>query len=135
MINLTLLHPNKTEPVQHWTFDQTSNIRIGRSDDNEVVLFSAVVSRHHLELRWNGTEWVVVSLGTNGTYVDGKLIKKKKVVDGMIIHLAATGPKIQIHISEKESSDESQLAQESISVSGSEQESDPSKITAQETIV
>ncbi|HAC64882.1 MAG TPA: hypothetical protein DCF68_15460 [Cyanothece sp. UBA12306] len=133
MIHLTLLHPNKPEPVQNWTFDQKSTIRIGRSDENEVVLFSAVVSRHHLEIRWDGTYWEVISLGTNGTYVEGKLIKRKPVIDGMIIHLAATGPKIQIHISEEKSSDESELSQDSVSVSN--QEVDSSKITAQETRV
>ena len=135
MITLTLLHPSKTEPVQNWTFDKASTIRIGRSIDNEVVLYSAVVSRHHLEIRRDGTDWEVVSLGTNGTYVDGKLIKKKRAVDGMIVHLAATGPKIQIHIPEQESSIESNLVQESVSVSGLDEEVDPSKITAQDTIV
>lgn len=98
MITLTLLHPLQSVPVQSWTFEPESVIRIGRSTDNEVILYSAVVSRHHVELRRNGSEWQIVSLGANGTYIDGKRITQIPVEDGMIIRLASSGPKIQIHI-------------------------------------
>ncbi len=98
MITLTLLHPLQSVPVQSWTFEPESVIRIGRSTDNEVILYSAVVSRHHVEIRRNGSGWEIVSLGANGTYIDGKRITQMPVVDGLIIRLASSGPKIQIHI-------------------------------------
>ena len=98
VITLTLLHPLQSVPVQSWTFEPESVIRIGRSTDNEVILYSAVVSRHHVELRRNGSEWEIVSLGANGTYLEGKRITQMPVEDGMIIRLASSGPKIQIHI-------------------------------------
>ncbi len=98
MITLTLLHPLQSVPVQSWPFESESLIRIGRSTDNEVILYSAVVSRHHVELRRNGSGWEIVSLGANGTYIDGKRITQMSAVDGMIIRLASSGPKIQIHI-------------------------------------
>lgn len=98
VITLTLLHPLQSVPVQSWTFEPESVIRIGRSTDNEVILYSAVVSRHHVELRRNGLEWEIVSLGANGTYIDGKRITQMPVVDGMIIRLASSGPKIQIRL-------------------------------------
>lgn len=85
-------------PVQSWTFEPESVIRIGRSTDNEVILYSAVVSRHHVEIRRNVSGWEIVSLGANGTYIDGKRITQMPVEDGMIIRLASSGPKIQIHI-------------------------------------
>ncbi|MDJ0510076.1 MAG: FHA domain-containing protein [Crocosphaera sp.] len=110
MITLTLLHPTKTKPIQSWTFDTPATIRIGRSMDNEVVLYSAVVSRHHLEIRYEKGDWDVVNLGTNGTYFDGKLIKKKKATDGMIIRLASSGPTIQIHLQPEASPAKRQLA-------------------------
>lgn len=137
MITLTLLHPSKTEPVQNWTFDQASTIRIGRSIDNEVVLYSAVVSRHHLEIRREGQEWEVVSLGTNGTYVNGKLIKTARAVDGMIVHLAATGPKIQIRFPEQASSVSENLSQsrDFSTVSPREEAMKSSKTTSQEMLV
>lgn len=73
-------------------------IRIGRSTDNHVILYSAVVSRHHVELRQAGANWEIVNLGTNGTYLDGKRITKVPVVDGAIIRLARSGPNIQIRL-------------------------------------
>lgn len=99
MITITLLHPLQSVPVQNWTFGPQSVIRIGRSTDNEVILYSAVVSRHHVELRFDGSEWEIVNLGANGTYIDGKRIMQMGVDDGMVIRLASSGPKIQIRLS------------------------------------
>ncbi|WAL61071.1 FHA domain-containing protein [Thermocoleostomius sinensis] len=98
MITLTLLHPLKQIPIQVWTFPDESKIRIGRSTDNQVVLYSAVVSRHHVELHRVGNQWEVVNLGTNGTYIDGRRITQEPVTDGVIIRLARSGPNIQIRI-------------------------------------
>lgn len=101
VIVLTLLHPLQAVPVQSWTFAPEASIRIGRSTDNEVILYSAVVSRHHVEIRPRGEgEWEVVNLGANGTYIDGKRITKTPVIDGMIVRLASSGPQIQIRIEE-----------------------------------
>ncbi|ACK68833.1 FHA domain containing protein [Gloeothece citriformis PCC 7424] len=105
MITLTLLHPTKTIPLQHWTFKDESTIRIGRGIDNNVVLYSAVVSRHHLELRQKGLEWELESFGANGTFIEGKLITQTLAVDdGMVIRLASSGPKIQINLTSEETS-------------------------------
>ena len=98
MITLTLLHPLKDVPVQNWSFNADSTIRVGRSVDNDVVLYSAVVSRFHLEIKRKGSDWELVSLGTNGTYVDGKRVEQVIITDGMVIRLASSGPKIKILI-------------------------------------
>lgn len=103
MITLTLLHPLQSVPVQSWTFESEPVIRIGRSTDNEVVLYSAVVSRHHVEIRRNGDDWEVVNIGTNGTYIDGKRIEQMDVEDGMVVRLASSGPKIQIRVDSPDS--------------------------------
>lgn len=97
-ITLSLLLPGQAAPVQNWTFSTESVIRIGRATDNNVILYSAVVSRHHLELRHSEQGWQAVNIGANGTYVDGHLINSVPVIDGMIIGLASSGPKIQIHL-------------------------------------
>ncbi|MGL5083583.1 MAG: FHA domain-containing protein [Microcoleaceae cyanobacterium] len=110
VITLILLHPYQLTPVRSWMFEQEDVIRIGRSVKNHVVLYSAVVSRHHLELRLDREGWRVVNLGTNGTYVDGDLVTECRVKDGQIIHIALSGPKIQLRIqaeSKSEPSDES----------------------------
>nr|WP_263013030.1 FHA domain-containing protein [Ancylothrix sp. D3o] len=94
---MILLHPFQAVPVQSWSFQENdSTIKIGRATDNQVVLYSAVVSRYHVELRRRGSKWEIVNLGTNGTYIDGKSISNITVTNGTIIHLARSGPKIQI---------------------------------------
>ncbi|MDB9434281.1 FHA domain-containing protein [Microcystis aeruginosa] len=100
MITLTLLHPSQATPLQHWQFDNDqSTILIGRALDNHVVLYSAVVSRRHLEIRRNDRDdWELENLGANGTFVNGKPIEKTAVVDGMVVRLAASGPQIQIRL-------------------------------------
>jgi pSer/pThr/pTyr-binding forkhead associated (FHA) protein len=86
-------------PVQSWTFNSEDVIRIGRATDNHVVLFSAVVSRHHAELRWQEESgWQLVNISPNGTYVDGAAVKEIIVVDAMVIRLATSGPKIKIKV-------------------------------------
>jgi pSer/pThr/pTyr-binding forkhead associated (FHA) protein len=88
-------------PVQSWTFMSEDVIRIGRATDNQVILFSAVVSRHHAEIRWNEVSgWQIFNISPNGTYLDSEAIKVESVADGMIIRLATSGPKIQIKLKE-----------------------------------
>lgn len=97
-ITLTLLLPGKSIAVQSWTFDSEKIIRIGRAADNDVVLYSAVVSRHHLELRLEENGWTAVNLGANGTYVEGQTIETMPVEDGVVVCLASSGPKILINL-------------------------------------
>jgi eukaryotic-like serine/threonine-protein kinase len=98
VITLSLLHPVKHTPVQVWSFSSELIVRIGRSSDNQVVLYSAVVSRYHVELRLSGSTWEVVNSGTNGTYVDGKRVTQMAIADGAVIRLARSGPNIQISL-------------------------------------
>ena len=77
---------------------------MGRSHDNDVILHSSVVSRHHIELWPNESNWEIISLGSNGTYVDNQLITQEPLVDGMVIRLGNTGPKLQINLVESDDS-------------------------------
>lgn len=106
MITLTLLHPSKTIPLQNWTFENNSVTRVGRSLDLNVVLYSAVVSRHHVEIRPSGSNWELENSGANGTYLNGKPVTKASVIDGMVFRLATPGPQIQIRIFADESKSE-----------------------------
>lgn len=96
MITLNLVHPTQKTPSQSWTFENEDVIRIGRAPDNHVILYSAVVSRHHLELHRIGCNWKIVNLGTNGTYVNDAPIIQAPAIDGTILRLARSGPQIQI---------------------------------------
>ena len=98
MITLTLLHPIQSVPVQSWSFDSESVVRIGRSNDNDVIIYSAVVSRHHVEL-WNHPfGWEIINFGANGTYINDQSIAQALVVDGMTIRLGNSGPSIRIRV-------------------------------------
>jgi len=96
VIMLTLLHPQHSVAVQTWRFEPKSVIRIGRSRNNEVTLYSAVVSRHHVEIRRRGKDWEVVNIGSNGTFCQGKRISRARIENGMVIRLASSGPQLQI---------------------------------------
>ncbi len=101
IITLSLLHPIDKTPVQSWTFEKESVVRIGRSVSNDVVLYSAVVSRHHVELRQTKDGWEIHNTGTNGTFLAGQRIEKETVQDGLVIRLARSGPNIQINVTQQ----------------------------------
>lgn len=113
MITLTLLHPLQSVAVQSWEFKDEPIIRIGRATDNEVVLYSAVVSRHHVEIRKSGIDdWEVVNVGSNGTYIDGERVEKTTALDGMIVRLAKSGPKILLKIESSSNQDSSGVSRQ-----------------------
>lgn len=103
MITLNLLHPIESTPIQTWKFDSEPVIRIGRSGDNDVILYSSVVSRYHVELHRHSLYWEIVNIGANGTYINDQQIDKERVQDGVTIRLATTGPKLQILLDASES--------------------------------
>ena len=73
-------------------------VRIGRSNDNDVIIYSAVVSRHHVELWNNPFGWEIINFGANGTYLEDQPIAQVLVVDGMTIRLGNSGPSIRIRL-------------------------------------
>ena len=98
VITLTLLHPLQSTPIQSWTFAQETKVSVGRSTDNDVVLYSAVVSRHHVELCYENSVWEVVSLGANGTYMDNQRVTRSPLKDGSVFRLARSGPNLLVNI-------------------------------------
>jgi ABC-type multidrug transport system ATPase subunit/pSer/pThr/pTyr-binding forkhead associated (FHA) protein len=53
-------------------------LRIGRDEDNDVVVADLLVSRHHAEVRPDADgRWVISDLGShNGTYVNGRPVRE-----------------------------------------------------------
>ncbi len=104
MVTLTLLEPQKKTPIQEWCFKEESLIRIGRAADNDVVLQDSLVSRHHLELRkissgHDSGSWLVISQGTNGTFLNGVLIVAQSLlVDNSLLQLAQGGPILKCQV-------------------------------------
>ena len=100
-MRLILLHPLQSKPVRSWTFDRQPIIKIGRCLNNDVVLYSSVVSRYHVELKSSNGNWEIINLSRNGTYINGKPITKVKVVNGLIINFALSGPKVVIYLQDQ----------------------------------
>ncbi|MDY6803313.1 MAG: FHA domain-containing protein [Cyanobacteriota bacterium] len=98
MIKLTLQHPLQPTPLRTWTFEEELTIAIGRSTDNDVVVYSSVISRYHVQLKCTNGNWEIINLGKNGTYLNGRAIANAPVVDGMEIDLGGSGLKIVINI-------------------------------------
>lgn len=55
-------------------------VRLGRAQDNGIVVDDEYVSSAHLELRREGEDWTLVDLGsTNGTFIDGERVTRKRL--------------------------------------------------------
>src|SRR4028118_1042257 len=99
---LTLLDPEKQIPLQQWSFESESIIRIGRSPENHVVIPNVLVSRQHRELQrvnsGRSSQWYLVNSGTNGTLVNGIVMSQGWISDGALIQLARGGPILALHV-------------------------------------
>jgi len=71
----------KTPPIPKQQISK-SEIKIGRHSDNDIVIENIKVSRYHARLIKENDNWFIEDLGSsNGTYVNGKKIKKISVSD------------------------------------------------------
>jgi pSer/pThr/pTyr-binding forkhead associated (FHA) protein len=52
---------------------RVGNVRVGRSPENEIHLDDPQISRHHVEITWDGTQCMITDLSSrNGTFVNGR---------------------------------------------------------------
>jgi pSer/pThr/pTyr-binding forkhead associated (FHA) protein len=101
---VNLLDPVKGHPLQTWEFDGRSVIRIGRADDNDVIVIDPLVSRVHAELVSDESgHWRIVSVGRNGTWVDGEQVSEPRPIGhGMVVQLGSSGPWMEIRKGRRE---------------------------------
>ena len=66
------------------TKDRTT---LGRAPDNDIVFDNMVVSGHHCVFELKGLDDVSIEdlRSTNGTYIDGKMVKRQRLQDGDVI--------------------------------------------------
>ena len=68
--------------LQELSFD-TTQILIGRTDDNDISIPSSYVSRHHILLFRSGDSTILVDLNsTNGAFVNSRRVRNHKLVHG-----------------------------------------------------
>lgn len=74
--------------IKH-VFLQKDRTTLGRKPDNDIVFDNMVVSGHHCVFELQGLADVhIEDLGsTNGTYVNGRMIKRHKLNDGEVISI------------------------------------------------
>lgn len=61
-------------------------VLIGRDPDNDVPVASEFISRHHAQISYyRGAYWVMDLKSTNGTYVNGKRIRRARLNDRDVI--------------------------------------------------
>jgi Ca-activated chloride channel family protein len=71
--------------ARHRLFTETS---IGRGARNDIVVASGMLSRSHSRIMLLGDHWVLQDLGTtNGSYVNGKLVRSCPLDDGDVLTL------------------------------------------------
>ncbi|MGL6343603.1 MAG: protein kinase domain-containing protein [Waterburya sp.] len=96
MVIFTLLEPQTNQPLQQWEFADKSVIRIGRAQNNDIVLHGYFqVSRQHLELTLTNPpqeKWQLISRGTNGTLVNNTFVTETILQHDDLIRLAENGP-------------------------------------------
>lgn len=95
-ITLRLLDPVSGQAVQQWEFEARPEISIGRAAENDVVVGTASVSRLHAQVVLQSEAWQLVSLGKNGTLVDGERVGGRRFLrNGALIQLGPTGPSLE----------------------------------------
>jgi pSer/pThr/pTyr-binding forkhead associated (FHA) protein len=66
-----------------------TQVNIGRTGDNDIVLAFLPISRHHAEMRlFRGSWWIADFGSTNGIYIENERVKMRELRDGDIIVFA-----------------------------------------------
>jgi serine/threonine-protein kinase len=118
MVIFTLLEPQTNQPLQEWEFSEQPLIRIGRAQNNDIVLHGYFqVSRQHLELSLIDPpqeKWQLISRGTNGTLINNEFVTEAVLNHGDLIRLAENGPVFKFELESCLAQERSQLEQTNI---------------------
>jgi len=74
-------------------------VRIGRSDEADLLFDVMGVSWSHAELRWREGEWWVVDQGsTNGTYINDERAHNARIREGDVLKFGKKGPVVRMRL-------------------------------------
>ena len=118
MVIFTLLESQTNQPLQQWEFSEQSVIRIGRAQNNDIVLHGYFqVSRQHLELNLIDPaqeKWQLISRGTNGTLINNNFVTEAIIEHNDLIRLAENGPVFKFELESRLAQNPSELEQTNI---------------------
>jgi pSer/pThr/pTyr-binding forkhead associated (FHA) protein len=78
-------------PLQDRSFPLDAEVTIGRGDENTLVLGSDQASRRHAVIRPDSGGHVLLDCAsTNGTFVNSKAVKERRLIHGDVIRVAST---------------------------------------------
>jgi DNA-binding NtrC family response regulator len=79
-------------PDEKKKFDlNQKSTRIGKKEDNDVVLLDNTVSRHHIAIEMTADSYLLKDLeSTNGTYINGLKVKEAYLTPGDVIKIGST---------------------------------------------
>jgi pSer/pThr/pTyr-binding forkhead associated (FHA) protein len=74
--------------IKH-VFLQKDRTTLGRAQDNDIIFENMVVSGHHCAFDLKGLADVYIEdlQSTNGTYINGKMVKRQRLHDGDVISI------------------------------------------------
>ena len=97
-IALHLLDSAQGQCLQTWRFSDQPSVRIGRGDDNDVIVADPHVSRLHAQLTFRDGSWTLVSHGRHGTLIDDRLVSEAPLTDRIVFRLGPGGPMLRLDI-------------------------------------
>ena len=78
------------------SFPLGASVRIGKADDNDIVLSDPTVSRNHLVVRREGDQFAVQDLGsTNGTFINGAQVREAWLRAGALLEVGEVQLRLQ----------------------------------------
>src|SRR5258708_1541585 len=100
VVQIRIRHVSGSKAGTEQTFNADS-VRLGREPSSDIAFDpyrDILVSGRHLELAFDGRNWVARDLGsTNGTYVNGERVTTHPLVSGEMLELGQGGPKIEVY--------------------------------------
>jgi hypothetical protein len=86
----TLVLVSGGQPVHVYPLG-TAELSIGRADQSDIALSDPGVSRNHARVLREGDDFIIEDLrSTNGTEVNGKPVRRRRLADGDVIKLASS---------------------------------------------
>ena len=97
-ISVHLMDLAKGRVVQTWRFERKEIIRIGRSEQNDVVIGDPYASRFHTELHYRESTWYLANQGRHGTFMSGEKVDDAPLEDGAVFRLGPSGPSFRFEL-------------------------------------